>query len=127
MSELRNWRYEKFAEQVEAVTPPAEAYVIAGFTAGSRNHNRLLRNEKIAARIGELRRERALRLRASRVPIDELQTELRKCGIDVVANFFGRNAAGILSVRDLQIVRPEMAIALLRFLHEGLRIPRDLL
>ena len=99
----------------------------AGFTAGSRNHNRLLRNEKIAARIEELRRERALRMQAARMPIDELLTELRKCGVDQVADFFDRNAAGILSFRDLQTVRPEVAIALLRFLHEGLGIPINLL
>jgi len=101
-----------------------EAYVTAGFAGGNRNHNRFLRNEKIIARIEELRRERALRMQAARVPIDELLTELRNCGLEQVADFFDRNAAGVLSVRDLQNVRPEVAIAFLKFLHEGLRIPQ---
>ena len=99
----------------------------AGFAGGNRNHNRFLRNEKIIARIEELRRERALRMQAARVPIDGLLTEVRNCGLEQVADFFDRNAAGVLSVRDLQNVRPEVAIAFLKFLHEGLRIPHGLL
>jgi hypothetical protein len=124
---LRNWQYEKFAEEVEAGKPPAEAYVTAGFTPGGRNHNRLLRNQKIATRIGELRRERVLKMQVARMPINELLTELRQCGVHHVVDFFDQNAAGIWSVRDLETVRPEVAIALLRFLHEGLRVPHDLL
>jgi hypothetical protein len=122
MGKLRNWKHEKFAEQIVAGTEPAQAYVIAGFEAHRTNHFRLLRQPRVAARVEELTQARADAARAARVSIDEVLTVLRDHGITAVADFFDRNAAGILSVRDLSTVRPEVFMALLRSLREAFGI-----
>ncbi len=123
MGKLRNWQHERFAQEIAIGTSAADAYSIAGYKNGDgRNHNRLLRDPLIAARIDEIRREKVIKARAARVPIDDILTDLQKLGVHQIADFFERNAAGIQTVRDLQ-ARPEIAVALLRYLHEGLGIP----
>jgi hypothetical protein len=122
MGRLRNWQHEKFAQEIVAGTEPREAYVIAGYERNRANHNKLLRRLEVAARIDELKQAREVAARAARVPIDEVLAQLSGCGIDLVADFFDRDAAGILRVCDLQRVPVEVSIALLRFLREGLGI-----
>lgn len=56
------------------------------------------------------------------MPIDQILAELGKRGVDQVADFFDRDAASILSVRDLRTVPVEVSLALLRVLREGLGI-----
>jgi phage terminase small subunit len=119
---LKNWKHERFACQIAEGTNPADAYVIAGFQRNRANHFRLMRQPRVAARIAELKRDREAAARAARVPIDQVLAELNKRGLDGVADFFERNAAGILSVRDLQGVPVEVSIALLKLLREGFGI-----
>ena len=122
MNALRNWKHDLFARQIAAGTDPAEAYSIAGFAPHRTNHFRLLREPHIAARIAQLKREREDAARAAQVPIEEVVAELDRRGIERIADIFERNETGALSVRDLQIVPVEVAIALLRYLRAGFGI-----
>jgi hypothetical protein len=127
MPQLRNAKREVFAREVANGVDPAQAYLNSGFTPHRANHNRLLRHPQVAARIEELRRQREDDARAARTPIEDILAELDRRGFDRVGDFFERDAAGILRVRDLQIVPVEVSIALLRFLHEGLGIKSGVL
>jgi hypothetical protein len=124
MGSLRNWKHEKFAELVATGENPRRAYELAGYTPHRANHNKLLARPDIAARIDELKRDRALRACAARVPIEQILGSLERCGLDRLADFFERDAAGILRVRDLQAVPVEVSLALLRNLREGFQIPQ---
>jgi hypothetical protein len=73
-------------------------------------------------RIDALRREREMAARAARVPIGQVIEELDCRGFMRIEDFFERNAAGILSVRNLERVPVEVAIAFLRALGEGFGI-----
>jgi hypothetical protein len=120
---LRNPKHERFARLVSDGTDPEKAYELTGFTPGLRNHNRLLREPKIHARIEELRCEREAAARAASVPIDQVLTTLTRHCVDRVEDFFDRNAGGVPTARaDLQTVPVEVSIALLRFLREALGI-----
>jgi hypothetical protein len=122
MGHLRNWKHEKFAQEMSTGAAPAQAYEIAGFKPHRANHFRLMRRVEVATRIEELRRAREDAARAARMPVDQVLTELDRRGVERVADFFDRDAAGILRVRDLRAVPVEVSIALLRFLREGLGI-----
>ncbi|MGO9399718.1 MAG: hypothetical protein ACLP19_18015 [Xanthobacteraceae bacterium] len=122
MGKLRNWKHEKFAEQIAEDVAPAEAYVIAGFERHRANYFRLMRQSKVTARIAELRREREDNARAAMVGADQILAELDRRGVERVADFFDRDAAGILRVRDHQQIPVEVSIALLRLLRESLGI-----
>jgi hypothetical protein len=117
---LKNWKHEKFARLVVAGTKPQDAYTLAGFTPNRANHNRLSRYLK--DRIDVLRRERETTARAARVPIGQVIEELDRRGFMRIEDFFERNAAGILSVRNLETVPVEVAIAFLHALAEGFGI-----
>ena len=122
---LRNWKHEEFARLVAGGTDAKSAYGLAGFAAPDRrNHNRLLRDRGVAARIEELRRAREDAARAARVPIDQLLATLDRRGVCRVTDFFERDAAGILRIRNLQDVPVEVSIAFLRLAREsfGLKI-----
>ena len=73
-------------------------------------------------RIAELRQQREDAARAARVPIEQVLAELDRCGVDHVADFFDRDAAGILRVRDLRGVPVEVSLALVRLLRESLAV-----
>jgi len=122
MGKLRNWQHEKFSQEIVADTEPREAYVVAGYKWNRANHHKLARRPDVAARIAELKQQREDNARAARVPIEQVLTELGRCGVDKVGDFFDRDAAGILRVRDLQLVPVEASIALLRLLREGFGI-----
>ncbi len=124
MSSLRNWKREEFARLVADGVGPKKAYEVAGFSSPERrNHNRLLNDEQVSARIAELKQQRENAARAARLPMDRVLDELSRYGVDQVADFFVRDAAGTLSVRqDLQKMPVEVSIALLGFLREGLGI-----
>jgi hypothetical protein len=122
MGKLRNWQHEKFAQEIVAGTEPREAYVVAGYKWNRANHHKLARRPDVAARIAELRRQREDAARAARVPIEQVLAELDRCGVDQVADFFDRDAAGILRVRDLRGVPVEVSLALVRLLRESLAV-----
>jgi hypothetical protein len=120
---LRNWQYEKIAQEVATGTDAKEAYVLAGYKASSvagRNHNRLLRNPAIAARIDALRQEREDNARAAGMSAASVLAVFEAHGIERMREFFERDAAGVLHVRDLQAIPVEASIALMRFLNAGL-------
>ena len=122
---LRNWKHEEFARLVAGGTDAKSAYGLAGFAAPDRrNHNRLLRDRGVAARIEELRRAREDAARAASVPINQVLANLDRRGICRVADFFERDAAGIFRIRNLQDVPVEVSIAFLRLAREsfGLKI-----
>jgi hypothetical protein len=119
---LVNWKYEKFVRLVVDGTDPREAYTIAGFVPNRANHNRLMAKAPIKARIDVLRRERELAARAARVPLDQVLDEMDRRGIVRIYDLFERNAAGILSVRNLEVVPVEVSLALLKALGEGFGI-----
>jgi phage terminase small subunit len=52
---LKNARHEAFAQAVARGVPASLAYVEAGFKANDGNSCRLTRNERIVARVGELK------------------------------------------------------------------------
>jgi hypothetical protein len=101
-------------------TEPAEAYVLAGFQRHRANHHRL--RHRVKDRIDVLRRERETAALAARVPISQVIEELDRRGLARIEDFFERNAAGILSVRNLEKVPVEIALALLKALGEGFGI-----
>jgi phage terminase small subunit len=120
---LRNWQHEKFAQEIAAGTDAREAYVVAGYKASSvagRNHNRLLRNPAIAARIDALRQEREDNARAAGMSVATVLAVFQSHGIERLEEFFERDAAGVRRVRDLQAIPVEASIALVRFLNAGL-------
>jgi hypothetical protein len=120
---LRNWQHEKFAQEIAAGTDAKEAYVVAGYKASSvagRNHNRLLRNRAIAARVDALRQEREDDARAAGMSAASVLAVFEAHGIERMREFFERDAAGVLRVRDLQAIPVEASIALMRFLNAGL-------
>jgi hypothetical protein len=122
VSKLRNWRWEKFAQEVAAGTDPREAYAVAGYEPDRANHNRLLRRADVTCRIDELKRDRHEAARAAGMSPEAVLSALSGCGIERLDEFFERDAAGILRVRDHQAVPVEASIALLRFLRESLGI-----
>jgi hypothetical protein len=119
---LKNWKHEEFARQVVAGTEPEQSYTLAGFTPNRANHNRLIRQPHMKDRIDVLRRERELAARAARVPIEQVLGELDSRGLIRIEDFFERNAAGIVTVRNLEMVPVEVGIALLRILGEAFGI-----
>jgi hypothetical protein len=54
------------------------------------------------------------------VSSSQILSVLAAHGLDRMADFFERDEAGILRVRDLRMLPIEVSIALLRFLREGL-------
>jgi hypothetical protein len=122
---LRNPKHERFARAVVDGTDLPQAYVDAGFQRNRANHNRLVRDPRVKARIAELREERELAARAARAPVEDVLTELQKHGIERVADFYQFEPAGGRVVRDLRSVKTEIALALLNSLHEGFGIQCD--
>ena len=121
MGRLRSWKRELFARAIAEGKEPKTAYVDAGFKPSSvafRNYNRLLKRPDVIARINEFAKEREDQARAARMPAAEVLTVFKDCGVEQLEEFF----AGIVRVRDLRKVPVEAALALLRFLREGLRI-----
>ena len=119
---FKNWMWEKFAVLVVAGTEPREAYTLAGFVPNRANHNRLMRQPAMKARIAVLRRERELAARAARVPLDQVLGELDCRGIMRIEDLFERNAAGIVAVRNLEMVPVEVSLAFMKALGEGFGI-----
>lgn len=126
MGILRNWKYELFARQVAEGAEPRDAYTGAGYKYNRANHNKLLRRPEIAARIEELRRARQEAAAAARMSPENIVQSLSSCGLDRLADFFERDEAGILRVRDLQTVPVEVTLALIRELRAGFCIPADI-
>jgi hypothetical protein len=123
---LRNPKHEKFARAIVFDgKDPADAYVDAGFMRNRANHNRLVRDPRVKARIAELREERETSARAARAPVEDVLTELQKHGIERVADFYQTGPAGGLIIRDLRVVKAEIALAILNSLHEGFGIQWD--
>jgi|SRR6185312_16888588 hypothetical protein len=125
MGQLRNRRHEKLAELIVGGTDSKDAYVLAGFAAGSaelRNYNKVLRRPEVAARIAELRKERDNAARAAGMSPLAVLMALKGCGIERLDEFFVGDDEGVLRVRDLRAVPVEASIALIRLLRESLAI-----
>jgi hypothetical protein len=71
MSKLRNWRWERFAQEVAAGGNPRDAYALVGYKRDRANHNRLLRRADVACRIDELKADRIEAARESRARSSE--------------------------------------------------------
>lgn len=119
---LRNLKHERFARAVVDGTDLAQAYVDAGFQWNRANHNRLVRDPRVKARIVELREQRETAVRAARAPHEDVLTELRNHGIERLADLYQTGPAGGLTIRDLRAVKTEIALALLNGLHDGFGI-----
>jgi hypothetical protein len=123
---LRNPKYERFVRAIIIDgKEPGEAYVDAGFERHRANHNRLMHDPRIKARIDELRQERETAARAARTPAADVLIELATHGFERMADFYRAEPAGGLVVRDLRAVKAEIALALLNSLHEGFGISWD--
>jgi hypothetical protein len=125
MGAIRNPKQERFAEEIADGVDPATAYVNAGFERSRANHWRLMREPKVAARIEALKHKREQNARAAMMSIDDVLEALRQCGVTTVGDFFERDCAGRLRVRNLQSVSVVAATALLRYLRDGLAITSD--
>lgn len=132
MGKLRSRKRERFCREIVFDgKDPRDAYIAAGFAqsgADFRNHNRLLRNLHITARIEELIRERDINARAARTSLSDVLAELNSLGIDRVADFFEgvpSDAGTVMVVRDLHMIRVEVALSLLSALHDGMGLPWD--
>jgi hypothetical protein len=121
----RHPRYEIFAQEVAKGVPPAEAYIAAGFDQTGkrcRNHNRLLKRADVVARIDELKAMREAAARSAHVAPDQVIETLDRCGVVRVGDFFERDGAGIVRLRNLDRVPVEIAIAFLRFVRASTKI-----
>ena len=119
---LRNWRWEKFAQEVAAGSNPREAYAFAGYEPDRANHNRLLRRADVAARIEELKQEREEAARAAGMEPPAVLAVFKGLGVERIDDFFQMDADGVLRVADRQAVPVEVAIALLRFIRRALAV-----
>jgi len=119
---LRNLKFERFAQAIVDGTDLPQAYVDAGYQRNRANHNRLVRDPRIKARIAELTQERELVARAARAPIHDVLVEFQKHGVERVADFYQTEPAGGLVIRDLRAVKTEIALALLNGLHDSFGI-----
>jgi phage terminase small subunit len=126
MSKLRNWRWEKFAQEVAAGGNPREAYTVAGYEPDRANHNRLLRRADVASRIEELRQEREDAACVAGMTAPAVLAVLKGLGLERIDDFFESDAAGVLCVGDHQTVPVETAIAFLRFIRRALGIKTGL-
>jgi hypothetical protein len=125
MGKLQNSRYEKFAELIVDGIDIKEAYVLAGFEASSvafRNHNKLRRRPEVAARIAELEKDREDGARAAGMSPLAAVMAFKGCGLERLDEFFERDTAGILQVRDLKAIPVEASIALIRFMRKSLAL-----
>jgi hypothetical protein len=122
MSKLRNWRWERFAQEVAASGDPREAYALVGYKPDRANHNRLLRRAEVARRIDELELDRIEAARAAGMSPPAVLWALSERGIERLDDFFELDEAGALRVRDHKAMPVEASIALLRFLRESLGI-----
>jgi citrate lyase synthetase len=125
VAKLRNRKHEKFAQELVAGADIKEAFVTAGFEPSSltsRNYNRILRRPDVAGRIAVLNKEKEDKARAAGMSAAAVLEVLKENGIERIEEFFDRDEAGIVRVRDRQEVRVEASIALLRFLRESLGI-----
>jgi hypothetical protein len=108
MSKLRNWRWEKFAQEIAAGGDVREAYTIAGYKPDRANHNRLLRRADVSCRIDELKRDRVdaarsagmtpLAARAAGMSAPAVLAALTACGIERLDEFFEPGEGGVLRV-----------------------------
>lgn len=119
---FKNWKHEKFASFVAAGTAPVDAYTLAGFKPNRANHNKLMKYPHIVDRIAVLRREREMAARAARMPLDQVLGELDSRGIIRIEDLFERNAAGIVAVRNLEIVPVEVGLAFIKALGDAFGI-----
>ena len=114
---LHNPKHEKFARAIVGGMDPADAYVDAGFQRDRANHWKRLRDPRVKARIAELTAERV-----AQTPVVDVLAELENHGLERVADFYQTEQAGGLVVRNLRAIKVEMALALLKSLHEGFGI-----
>jgi hypothetical protein len=130
---LRNYMHEQFAQEIARLSEldalgraGEDAYAAVGFTRHRHNHVRLLRRERVAKRIAWLRSERAATAKAARLSPREIIQELGARGIERFDDLVERNAAGVVSVRELSFLLPvEIAIGALRLAHQafGIKTP----
>ena len=88
MSKLRNWRWERFAQEVAAGGDPRDAYMLVGYKPDRANHNRLLRRTDVAGRIHELKHDRIEAARAVGMSAPAVLAALKGHGIERLADFF---------------------------------------
>lgn len=118
MGALRNWKHERFAQEIERGTNPEDAYVLAGFARCRRNYVRLLRKPHVAARLAEIKLEREVAARVARMPLADVVDALARCGVERIGDLFEATDGGLV-VRDLRAVPVEVALAFTAALRDG--------
>ena len=112
MPELANARHERFAQEYLVDLVAGRAYERAGYKARGNaaevNGGKLLRNAQVAARIADLKQERARRLHVTQ---DEVVAELVKLGFANMADYLRVTSAGDPYL-DLSALTREQAAAL---------------
>jgi hypothetical protein len=101
MAELKNARHEQFAKMVALGMDAYQAHGKAGFRADRSNSSKLAREPDIAARIAELRAERAERDQMARGEVDANSgaAELRRALLGAVTA--GQWGAAVSAARHL--------------------------
>ena len=122
---LRNYMHEQFAQEMARLTEQdalgragEDVYAAVGFARHRNNHVRLLRRERVAKRVAWLRLEREAAAQAARMSPGKVIEELNARGIERFDDLVERNAAGVVSVRDLSSCLPvEAGIGALKLAH----------
>ncbi len=92
---LSNPRHERFAQELAKGKSQAEAYEKAGYSPCEPNASRLIRNDKVRARVTELQAPAAKR---AEVTVDSLIAEAEEARVGAIAA--GQFAAAVSAVKE---------------------------
>jgi hypothetical protein len=109
MAPLKNPKHEAWCREVAGGLSYEQAWIAIGNDPAHRNMGRLARQEKIQARIAELRAEFN---RASAIGLRYLQEKLISLATSDVTRFFEARPGGGLKLKDVTTLPPELRGAL---------------
>lgn len=81
MGALSNTRHERFAQELAKGKSAAQAYIAAGYSANDGNAIRLKGNERVAARVAEIRERGAIRAEVTVATLIEELEQARKAAL----------------------------------------------
>ena len=91
MAALKNARHERFAQELAKGKTADEAYKVAGYKPQASNASRLMRNDKIRARVDEILGKAAQKVG---VTVERVVAELAKIGFANMRDYMRPDAGG---------------------------------